>query len=97
MEDKVSDSEKRVLNLFFEPQSVAVVGSLREGYFGGYVVIKTMQNAGFQGKIYPVNPSYQEVLGLKVYPSIKEIPEKIDLTIIMINRRSVPNVMRECC
>ena len=96
MEDKVSDSEKRVLNLFFEPQSVAVVGSLREGYFGGYVVIKTMQNAGFQGKIYPVNPSYQEVLGLKVYPSIKEIPDKIDLTIIMINRRTVPTVMREC-
>jgi len=96
MGSSFSDSKKRVLNLFFEPQSVAVVGSLKEGYFGGYVVIKTMQNAGFQGKIYPVNPSYQEVLGLKVYPSIKEIPEEIDLTIIMINRRSVPTVMREC-
>jgi acetyltransferase len=43
-----------------------------------------------------VNPSYQEVLGLKVYPSIKEIPDKIGLVIIMINRRSVPEVMREC-
>ena len=88
--------EKSDLSLFFEPQSVAVIGSLREGYFGGYVVVKTLLNAGFTGKIYPVNPSYQEVLGLKVYPSIKDIPGKIDLALIMINRGSVPNVMREC-
>ncbi len=96
MEGEVLRSEKSALSLFFEPQSVAVVGSLREGYFGGYVVVKTLLNAGFGGKIYPVNPSYQEVLGLKVYPSINEIPEKIDLVLIMINRRSVPDVMREC-
>ncbi len=96
MKGEVSRSEKSALSLFFEPQSVAVVGSLREGYFGGYVVVKTLLNAGFGGKIYPVNPSYQEVLGLKVYPSINEIPEKIDLVLIMINRRSVPDVMREC-
>ena len=96
MECEVPESEKSVMELFFEPQSVAVIGSLKEGYFGGYVVIKTLLNAGFAGKIYPVNPSYQEVLGLKVYPSIREIPKKIDLVLIMINRRSVPDVMREC-
>jgi acetate---CoA ligase (ADP-forming) len=96
MKGEVSRSGKSALSLFFEPQSVAVVGSLREGYFGGYVVVKTLLNAGFAGKIYPVNPSYQEVLGLKVYPSINEIPGKIDLVLIMINRRSVPDVMREC-
>ncbi|NWG01559.1 MAG: CoA-binding protein [Syntrophaceae bacterium] len=90
------DSMKNVLNLFFEPQGVAVVGSLREGYFGGYVVIKTMLNAGFTGKIYPVNPSYQEIHGLKVFPSIQQIPDRIDLALIMINRRTVPTVMREC-
>jgi acetyltransferase len=93
---KSRNQEKTVCHFFFEPQSVAVIGSLKEGYFGGYVVIKTLLNAEFGGKIYPVNPSYQEVLGLKVYPSIKEIPEKIDLAIIIINRRSVPDVMREC-
>jgi len=96
MECEVSESEKSVMELFFEPRTVAVIGSLKEGYFGGYVVIKTLLNAGFGGRIYPVNPSYQKVLGLKVYPSIKEIPEKIDLVLIMINRRSVPDVMREC-
>src|SRR5512136_2761216 len=88
--------ERTDLSLFFEPQSVAVIGSLKEGYFGGYVVIKTMLNAGFKGKIYPVNPSYDEVLGLRACPSIKDISEKIDLAYIIINRRSVPNVMKEC-
>jgi len=92
----VSESERSGMELFFEPQSLAVIGSLREGYFGGYVVVKSLLNAGFAGKIYPVNPSYQEVLGLKVYPSIKEIPGKIDLVLIMINRRSVLDVLREC-
>jgi len=93
---EMSRSERSVLSLFFEPRSVAVVGSLREGYFGGYVVVKTLLNAGFAGKIYPVNPSYQEVLGLKAYPSLKEIQDPIDLVLIMINRRSVLDVMREC-
>ncbi len=93
---EVSKTEKSVMEFFFEPKSVAIVGSLKEGYFGGYVAIQNLLNAGFAGKIYPVNPSYQEVLGLKVYPSVKEIPEKIDLVLIMINRRSVPDVMREC-
>ncbi len=96
MEREMFRSERSPMELFFEPQSVAVVGSLREGYFGGYVVIKTLLNAGFGGKVYPVNPSYEEVLGLKVYPSIKDISEKIDLVLIMINRRSVPDVLMEC-
>jgi len=89
-------SRKSDFSLFFEPKSVAVIGSLREGYFGGYVVIKTMLNAGYAGKIYPVNPSYKKVLGLEVYPSIKDVPEKIDLAYIIINRRSVPGVMKDC-
>ncbi|MGQ9646320.1 MAG: CoA-binding protein, partial [Thermodesulfobacteriota bacterium] len=84
------------LSLFFEPKSVAVIGSLKEGYFGGYVVINTLQNAGFNGKIFPVNPSYHEVLGLKVYRSLNDISEKIDLVFLIINRRSVPDMMRAC-
>jgi acyl-CoA synthetase (NDP forming) len=91
-----NDNEKSNLSLFFEPKSVAVIGSMREGYFGGYVVIKTLLNAGFKGKIFPVNPSYQKVVGLKVYPSLKDIPEKIDLVFLIINRRAVPDMMRIC-
>lgn len=88
--------KKEDISLFFEPRSIGVVGSLREGYFGGYVVVKSLLNSGYSGKIYPINPSYQEVLGLKVYPSVKEIQEEIDLILIMVNRRSVPNILKEC-
>lgn len=93
---KSDPKKKEDISLFFEPRSIGVVGSLREGYFGGYVVIKSLLNSGFSGRIYPVNPSYQEVFGLKVYPSIKEIQGEIDLVLIMVNRRSVPNILKEC-
>lgn len=84
------------LNSFFDPQTIAVIGSLKEGLFGGYVVIKSLLNAGFKGEIYPVNPSYKEIGGLKVYPSIKEVPKKTDLALIITGARSVPEVLREC-
>jgi len=87
---------RNALPLFFEPRSVAVIGSLREGYFGGYVVIKTLLNAGYRGNIFPINPSYQDVLGLRVYPSLQDVSEKIDLAFLIINRRSVPDRIREC-
>jgi acetyltransferase len=83
------------LSLFFDPQSVAVIGSFREGFFGGYVVIKSLLNAGYGGKIYPVNPAYQEVFGLRTYPSLSEVGAPVDLAIIMINARGVPAMLRE--
>lgn len=84
------------LSLFFEPRSIAVIGSLKEGLFGGFVVIKSLLNAGYTGEIFPINPASRVVLGLKVYPSISEVSSRIDLALIMINARAVPKVMREC-
>jgi acyl-CoA synthetase (NDP forming) len=84
------------LSSFFEPESIAIIGSFREGFFGGYVVVKSLVNAGFSGQIYPINPAYKEVLGLKVYPAIKEVHKKIDLAIIMINAQAVPAMIRDC-
>ena len=84
------------LTPFFDPRSIAVIGSLKEGLFGGYVVIKSLLNAGFNGEIFPVNPSYKEIWGLKVYPSIKDVPQKIDLVLIITGARSVPGILREC-
>jgi acyl-CoA synthetase (NDP forming) len=89
-------SQKTDPALFFEPRSIAVIGSLKEGLFGGYVVIKSLLNAGFSGEIYPVNPSNGVVHGLRVYPSVKEVEAEVDLALIMINARAVPQVLREC-
>ena len=53
---------------FFTPKSVAVFGSLKGSFFGGYPAIRQLISFGFPGKIYPINPRYNEVFGLKVYP-----------------------------
>jgi acyl-CoA synthetase (NDP forming) len=87
---------KNDLSFFFEPESVAVIGSLRENFFGGYVTVKSLLKADLKGRIYPINPSNKEVLGLKVYPSITEVPRTIDLVLIIIGCQSVPDVLREC-
>lgn len=81
---------------FFQARSIAVIGTFREGWFGGSVVIKSLLNAGYKGRIYPVNPTYHEVHGLRVYHAVSEVKGRIDLAIIMINARAVPGVLREC-
>lgn len=87
---------KHPLSYFFEPRTIGVIGLLREGFFGGHVVIQTLLKSGFSGEIYPVNPSYQEILGLKVYRSIKDVPTPVDLVLIITGNRVVPNILREC-
>ncbi len=89
--------QKSDLTKFFEPRGLAVIGSFKEGVFGGYVVIKSLLEAGYEGNVYPVNPGgYKEVLGFKVYPSPRDIPGDADLALLMINARYVPDVIKDC-
>lgn len=81
---------------FFDPRSVAIVGSFREGHFGGYVIVKSLINAGYRGAIYPVNPGYKEVHGIPVYPSLRDIAGDVDLALIMVNARTVLQILKEC-
>lgn len=85
-----------VLSRFFEPRSVAIFGSFRQGFFGGYVIVRSLQNAGYRGRICPVNPGYREVLGLRVYGSIEEVEGEVDLAILMINAKGVLGVIEAC-
>lgn len=89
-------SHRESISNFFEPLSIAIIGSFREGFFGGYVIVKSLLGSGYSGQIYPVNPAYKEVHGLKVYPSITEVPTTVDLVFILINARSVMRVVQEC-
>ena len=89
-------SNKADLSPFFEPENVAVIGSLREDWLGGYVVIKSLLKAGYTGDVFPVNSAYKEVLGLHAYPSVKDVPSRVGLAVIMINAKGVPNTIRQC-
>ena len=72
------------LKPLLEPRSIAVVGaSERPGAFGRTTLAQTLAG-GFQGKLHPVNPKQREILGLKCYPSLADLPEPADLVILAV-------------
>ena len=66
------------------PDSIAVVGASSHPNKIGYVVLENLKNNGYGGRIYPVNPKGGQILGFKVYPSINDVPEKVDLSVITL-------------
>jgi acetate---CoA ligase (ADP-forming) len=70
-----------MMDLFFKPRSVAVLGASGTPGKLGYVIIKNIADSDFPGKVYPVNPKSDEILGYKVYHSVTEIPGDVDLVV----------------
>lgn len=88
--------KKPVLDYFFAPDAVAVVGaSPRQGSIG-FTLLDNLKRDGFGGPIYPINPKHESILGLKTYPSIQQVGAAVDLAVIAVPIRGVPEVMREC-
>ena len=88
--------ERHILQKFFKPQAVAVVGaSPKEGSIG-FTLVDNLKRDGFQGEIYPINPKHGEILGLKAYPSVTAVGAAIDLAVIAVPILGVPAVMLEC-
>jgi acyl-CoA synthetase (NDP forming) len=85
------------LDFIFNPRSVAIVGvsavtdSLTNRNF-----LKPLLDCGYQGKVYPVNPRMAQIMGLKVYRSVLEIPEPVDLVVSGLPASLVPKLIREC-
>ena len=78
----------------FDISSVAIVGaSPKEGKVGNIILKNFLQD--FKGRVYPVNPKYDEVLGLKCYPNISSIEDKVDLIVVAIPAKAVPGVIEE--
>ena len=81
------------LKPLFTPRSIAVVGASGETRrMGGGFVLKFLRQHGYSGSIYPVNPKYGEVEGLRCYPSLEAIPEPIDLAVIVVPARAVESI-----
>ncbi|HAL61803.1 MAG TPA: acyl-CoA synthetase [Chloroflexi bacterium] len=85
-----------MFEFFFSPQSVAVIGASRDEEKLGHGVLKNLLQYGYKGKVYPVNPKGGEILGLKVYPSVLEVPGLIDLAVIVVPAPVVASVLEEC-
>jgi acetyl coenzyme A synthetase (ADP forming)-like protein len=84
------------LKSFFEPASVAVIGASTKPGKLGHEVLRNTIEAGFKGKLYPINPKAEEILGLKCYPSVKDVPDKIELAVIIVPAKVVPSIIAEC-
>lgn len=85
-----------MLDSFFSPHSVALVGASREPQKLGYRILECIVSGGFAGNIYPVNPKANEVLGLRCYRSIQELPEIPELAVIVVPAEPALKVMEEC-
>ncbi len=85
-----------VLNGLLKPKSIAVVGASATPGKIGYTVVKNLLDSGYEGPIYPINPKRDEILGLKAYPSVLDVPEPIDAAVIVIPARYVVQVAEEC-
>jgi acetyl coenzyme A synthetase (ADP forming)-like protein len=86
----------RNLRHVFEPDSIAVIGASPKTGKLGHVVLKNIIDASFQGRIYPVNPKYKEVLWHRCYPDVHSIPGKLDLAVFAIPSEPIPGVMEQC-
>ncbi len=85
-----------MLKQFFTPKSVALIGASKNPDKLGYRILKNLIDGGFKGALYPVNPSAENILNLKTYKSVSEIPSPPELAIIVIPPKFVLDVAEEC-
>ena len=81
---------------FFNPLSLALIGASRSHGKGGNIILRNIIRAGFKGSIYPINPSGHEILGMKTYASVRDIPGPVDLAMIVIPKNAVPAAIEDC-
>ncbi len=83
------------INFFFEPESVAVVGASPVKGKPSRIILDNLRRIGFEGAVYPVNPRYASIDGLRCYPSMTDVEEPIDLAVIVLPAPEVPGILRE--
>lgn len=86
----------KTMNAIFYPRSVAVVGVADHPDKLGFNQLESIIMGGFKGSIYPVHPRLDSILGHRVYRSLADIPDKVDLAVIGVNRQSTLKVLEEC-
>ena len=85
------------LNKFFHPQSIAIVGASTGGFkLGGTSFMMKLQEGGYSGKLYPINPKADEIAGLQAYPDVLTLPVVPDLAMVCVSAIFVPSVLEQC-
>lgn len=84
------------LDAIFLPKTVAVIGAKDTPGSVGRTIMSNLIGGGFGGKIFPVNPHRKEVLGLEAFPTLFDVPEPVDLAVIVTPAATVPGIIEEC-
>ncbi len=88
--------EQNPLEVMFKPKSVAVVGATERPGSVARTILWNLISTSFGGTIFPVNPKYNSILGIKAYPSLAAIPDPVDLAVIVTPAKTVPGIIEEC-
>ena len=86
----------KFLDAFFNPRRIAVIGACEDKQSIGYTVFKNLFGKGFKGSVYPVNPRVESVQGVEAYPRISDIQREIDLAIVAVPPKEIPQILDEC-
>ena len=90
------DSEIRDLTPVFEPRSLAMIGASNNPMKWGCIILMNILGYGFQGKIYPINPHEEKILGIRAYPDIRRVEEEVDLAVIARPAEATLQHIEEC-
>jgi acetyltransferase len=88
--------ERHPLDAIFAPKNVAVIGATETPNSVGRTVLWNLISSPFGGTVFPVNPKRPSVLGIKAYPNIAAVPEKVDLAVVVTQAAIVPGIIKEC-
>ncbi len=92
----LTEADLKQLDAVFSPRSIAVVGATATADKVGFNLVDSPLTSGFQGEIYPIHPKLNELLGLKVYPSLEAVGKPIDLAIIALNQYASVDAVETC-
>ncbi len=84
------------MKAFMEPKSVALIGISRKSGPGSFNIMENMIDYGYRGRIFPVNPKAREILGRKVYPTIRSVNQEVDLAVISTPRENTLSIIEDC-
>lgn len=84
------------LESFFKPKTIAVVGASRNTTKIGHETLKNILISDYECDVYPVNPREKEILGVKCYKKVTQIPVNLDLVLISVPAKIVPQILRDC-
>lgn len=84
------------LERFFNPRAIAIIGASQDLNTISGQPLRFLKSHGYEGKLYPVNPRYGEVAGLRCYAALAEVPDVPDLALVLVNAARVADMLRQC-